>query len=132
MIVVLDASAAVGVTLMQPQAKPLISHLETANLVLTPDLFVSEVCNAFWKYRKANLLDREQAEQLLAMTLELPDRIESAADCYQEAFALAVRHQHPFYDTLYLVLARRHAATLLTTDKRLVALANSLEIQVVM
>lgn len=132
MIVVLDASAAVGVTLMQPQAKPLISHLETANLVLTPDLFVSEVCNTFWKYRKANLLDREQAEQLLAMTLELPDRIESAADCYQEAFALAVRHQHPFYDTLYLVLARRHAATLLTIDKRLVALANSLEIQVVM
>ncbi len=80
MIVVLDASAAVGVTLMQPQAKPFISHLETANLVLTPDLFVSEVCNAFWKYRKANLLDREQAEQLLAMTLELQTDLSLQAD----------------------------------------------------
>lgn len=132
MIVVLDASAAVGVTLMQPQAKPLISHLEGADLVLAPDLFVSEVCNAFWKYRKANLLDRDQAEQALVMALQLPDRVESAAGFYQEAFALAVRHQHPFYDTLYLVLARRHAATLLTIDKRLAALANSLEIQFAM
>lgn len=131
MMVVLDASAAVGVTLMQPQAKPLISHLEAATLVLAADLFVSEVCNAFWKYRKANLLDREQAEQALATALELPDSIESSADCYQEAFALAVRHQHPFYDTLYLVLARRHTATLLTIDTRLAALANSLEIPVV-
>lgn len=130
MMVVLDASAAVGITLMQPQAAPLITQLESAALVLVPDLFVSEVCNAFWKYRKAGLLDQEQADQALSMALELPDRIDPATACYQEAFALAVRHQHPFYDALYLVLARRHAAALLTIDKRLAALANSLEIQV--
>lgn len=130
MMVVLDASAAVGITLMQPQAAPLITQLESAALVLVPDLFVSEVCNAFWKYRKAGLLDQEQAELALSMALELPDRIDSATACYQEAFALAVRHQHPFYDALYLVLARRHAAALLTIDKRLAVLAHSLEIQV--
>jgi predicted nucleic acid-binding protein len=130
MMVVLDASAAVGITLMQPQATPLITQLESAALVLVPDLFVSEVCNAFWKYRKAGLLDQEQADQALSMALELPDRVELATTCYQEAFALAVRHQHPFYDALYLVLARRHAAALLTIDKRLAALAHSLEIQV--
>lgn len=131
MIAVLDASAAVGVVLKQPQAAHLISLLEAASLVLSPDLYVSEVCNAFWKYRTADLLEQAEVERSLPQALELPDRIEAASSCYQEAFALALRHQHPFYDALYLVLARRHSATLLTIDKRLLVLAEKLEIDVV-
>ena len=128
MIAVLDAGAAVGVVLKQPQAAHLISQLESANLVLAPALFVSEVCNAFWKYRKADLFEQAAVEVSLVQALELPDRLEPASACCQEAFAMAVRRQHPFYEALYLVLARRHNATLLTIDKRLAALAAKLEI----
>lgn len=130
MIAVLDASAAVGVVLCQPRAERLMEPLEAASLVLAPDLFVSEVCNVFWKYRKAGLLDQEQADRALSRSLALTDRLEPAFACYQEAFALAVRHQHPFYDALYLVVARRNNALLLTLDQRLAALATTLEIKV--
>lgn len=131
MIAVLDASAAVGIVMQQPQAAHLVSYLEEASLVLAPDLFVSVVCNVFWKYRKADLLEQAEVKRSLSQALELPDRIEAASSCYQEAFALALRHQHPFYDALYLVLARRHNALLLTIDKRLSALAETLAIDVV-
>lgn len=130
MIAVLDASAAVGVVLLQPTARFLIQPLESATLVLTPDLFVSEVCNALWKYRKAELLTREETDLALSRALALPDRFEPALACWQEAFAIAERHQHPFYDALYLVLARRNNALLLTLDRRLAAVAAKIEVAV--
>ena len=40
-----------------------------------------------------------------------------------EALALACHLNHPVYDCLYLALARREAAAVLTADKRLMALA---------
>ena len=36
-----------------------------------------------------------------------------------EALSEAVRLNHPVYDLMYLVLARRHAATLFTLDRKL-------------
>jgi predicted nucleic acid-binding protein len=38
---------------------------------------------------------------------------------------------HPVYDTLYLVLARRNNAVLLTQDRRLAELGRLLDIEVV-
>lgn len=40
-----------------------------------------------------------------------------------EALALACHHDHPVYDCLYLTLARREAATLISLDRRLQLLA---------
>lgn len=39
-----------------------------------------------------------------------------------EALALATHHDHPVYDCLYLVLARREVAALLSADQRLLKL----------
>ena len=129
MIAVLDASsgwcgfiAASGHTSDTP---PGIS-----TLVLAPDLFVSEVCNALWKYRKAALLTREEADLALSRSLDLPDRIEPAFACYREAFEIAAKYQHPFNDALYLVIARRNNALLLTLDRRLATLAAKIEVAV--
>jgi predicted nucleic acid-binding protein len=41
-----------------------------------------------------------------------------------EALALACHLDHPVYDCLYLALARREAAQLLTADQRLEKLAS--------
>jgi predicted nucleic acid-binding protein len=130
MTVVLDASAAVAITLATPGAELFAEPLKRAASVLAPDIFTAEVCNAFWKYRRADLLTMERCEQALEHALALPDLLEASAALYREAFTLSVRHQHPIYDTLYLVLARRTNATLLTLDKRLATLAKDLEIQV--
>ncbi len=41
----------------------------------------------------------------------------------RKALALACHHDHPVYDCLYLALARREAATLISMDRRLQQLA---------
>ncbi len=131
MNVVIDASAAVGIVLAVPGSEIFSNPLEQASLVIAPDLFVSEVCNALWKYRKADLLPMARCQQSLEQVMKLPDRIESSSALSLEAFALSCHHLHPVYDALYLVLARRNNAVLLTLDRRLAALAEKLEIEVV-
>ncbi len=131
MNVVIDASAAIGLVLAFPGAERFAAPLEQADLVAAPDLYVAEVCNALWKYRQAELLPAPRCEQAVEQVMGLPDRIEPGSSLHVEAFALACRHRHPVYDALYLVLARRNNAVLLTLDRRLAALAEQLEIEVI-
>jgi len=131
MNVVIDASAAVGLVLAFPGTERFAAPLEQANLVAAPDLYVAEVCNALWKYRKADLLPIARCELAVEQALNLPDRIEPSGALHVEAFALACRHLHPVYDALYLVLARRNNALLLTLDRRLAALAEQLDIEII-
>ena len=49
--------------------------------------------------------------------------IEPDRQLQAEALALACHLDHPVYDCLYLALARREAATLVSADRRLNALA---------
>jgi predicted nucleic acid-binding protein len=129
MNIVIDASAAVSLALGMSSSEIFFEPLDQADLVIAPDLFVAEVCNAFWKYRKAELLPMEQCERALEHALSLPDQFESSLALHREAFALASRHIHPVYDALYLVLARRNNATIVTLDHRLAELARKLEIE---
>ena len=50
MIVVLDASAAIKIILNHTSAKGFSDVLKKSDWVIAPDIFVSEVTNAFWKY----------------------------------------------------------------------------------
>lgn len=131
MNVVIDASAAVGLVLALPGTENFTPLLEQAALVTAPDLYVAEIGNAIWKYRKADLLSMEQCELALEQAVSLPDRLETSSVLYLEAFALACHHLHPVYDALYLILARRTNATILTMDCRLATLAGQLEIKAI-
>lgn len=131
MSIVIDASAALCVVLGTPGSDSFSTRLDKAGLVMAPDLFVAEICNAVWKYRKADLLPADKCERMLELALSLPDRFESTLDLHREAYALAVRHNQPVYDALYLVLARRNGATVLTADRRLAELARKIEVEAV-
>jgi predicted nucleic acid-binding protein len=63
-------------------------------------------------------------QQLLADAADLVDQIETDRHLQVEALALACHLNHPVYDCLYLALARREAAFLLTADQRLQRLAD--------
>ena len=56
--------------------------------------------------------------------LGLVDQFEPDRELQVEALALACHLDHPVYDCLYLALARREAARILTADQRLQRLAN--------
>lgn len=123
MIIVLDASAAVGISLNRSDAMPLLEHVEKAEWVIAPDLYISEVTNVIWKYHQFEDLPLDVCESVLHTAISLTDEFISAEELYTEAFALACQAGHPVYDALYLVCARRYNAMLISSDQRLMKLA---------
>lgn len=97
---VLDASAALRLVCHDPMAASWAEQLQQASLAgLDPQL-------------------------LLADARDLVDQIDPDRHLQVEALALACHLDHPVYDCLYLALARREAAVLLTADQRLQRLAD--------
>ena len=127
---VLDASAAVHIVMRDAQAAPLIQHLREAPVVLAPRVLAAETGNALWKYQRSGALAPEEAHNRLSEALTLADRFEPDEELIHEALFEAGHRDHPVYDLLYLTLARRHGAGVLTRDHRLAELAQVLGITV--
>ena len=128
--VVLDASAALRLVNRSADAAPLVEALSDAALVLAPQLYATEAANALWKYVRAGEIDAATGGERLREALSLVDSFEPDIGLVDEALQEAVARQHPVYDLTYLVLARRHAATLLTCDRKLAALGAALAVRV--
>lgn len=76
--------------------------------------------------RLAGISTQRHSPQAIACDLDardLVDRVEPDRHLQAEALALACHHDHPVVDCLYLALARREAATLISMDRRLQQLA---------
>jgi len=128
--IVLDASAAVRVIQASELSEELLRHLEHASLVVTPDLYCSEVGNALWKYVRAGELSLEDATERLEEALNLTDLMVPDSQLIAEALAAAAMYQHPVYDMMYAVLARRHGATLVTVDRSFASRLRGMQIGV--
>jgi predicted nucleic acid-binding protein len=121
---VLDASAVLRLITHDPIASGWVEQVGQAPLVLAPELMLTEVANALWKLQRSAGLAGMDPQQLLADAADLVDQIEPDRHLQVEALALACHLNHPVYDCLYLALARREAAFLLTADQRLQRLAD--------
>ena len=77
------------------------------------------------------MLSVEDAEAHITEALGLVDEFVPLEENAAESFAEAVRQSHPVYDLFYVTLARRNAATLLTADKKLVALCERMGVNCV-
>ena len=120
---VLDASAALRLITQDPAAEDLARQVEQMALVLAPELMLTEVANALWKLQRAGSLRDIDPQLLLADSRDLVDQIEPDRELQVEALALACHFNHPVYDCLYLALARREGAIVLSADQRLLTLA---------
>lgn len=118
MILVLDASAAVR-SVTGPEVESWAKPLVAADLVLAPSLCAAEIANAFWKYAKAGVLSREEAESSLRKALALVEEFREIDSLAVEAWQTAMLLERPVYDCFYLVLARRLGAHLYTADQGL-------------
>jgi predicted nucleic acid-binding protein len=121
---VLDASAVLRLITHDPIASGWVEQVGQAPLVLAPELMLTEVANALRKLQRSAGLACMDPQQLLADAADLVDQIEPDRHLQVEALALACHLNHPVYDCLYLALARREAAFLLTADQRLQRLAD--------
>ncbi len=131
MIVVLDVSAAIEILLNREKRSIYQKVYDSSEWIIAPDLYVSELSNAFWKLHKAGILDDENCLALISSGIDLIYDFIEAADIWKEGFREGVNNRHPVYDMLYAVLARRHDATLLTNDRLLAGICHKLQIKCV-
>lgn len=94
--------------------------------LMAPDLLWTEVANVFWKIHRRKAMSGFDAETLLIDLQQHAVTIHPSASLVLPAFRIAVQHDRTIYDSLYVALAEREGATLVTDDRRLVnSLANS-------
>ena len=130
MIIVLDASAGIEIALGRLKSKDFEAYLVGASKVITSDLYKAETANVIWKYVKANLLEKEKSIQIYQYCKEIIDEYVDISENVEEAINESIRLKHPTYDLLYLSLARRNGAVLISLDKKLneIAKKNGIEI----
>ena len=125
MALVVDASVAVKWLVVEEDSADARSLLDDEELH-APRLLVSEVANAVWRKVRLDQVDRNAAGQLLATMSDMPVRWHADETVCADAIRLAIAHDRPVYDLMYLALAQRLGVRVVTADQRLVnALAST-------
>ncbi len=120
-MIVLDASVAVKGYLREPGSPDALELLTGTERLLAPELIRLEVAGALSRRARTGEITTAEAEAryedwqselatgLFALT---PDR-----ELVNEAFALSTKLKHPLPDCMYLAVAIRANATLVTADR---------------
>lgn len=123
---VLDASVAVKWCLpaedepFVEQADVLLERYSRGQIrFLVPDLFWAEFGNAMWKAVRGARLSAVEASAALAAAVQLGIPAISCAELAEKALEISLRHERSFYDSLYISLAVRSSAQMITGDERL-------------
>lgn len=127
MRLVLDTSAAANIVLQTKLAPALMVILEQADRVIAPSLMHSELGNALWKAVRFSSLATTQAMNHYDDAIALVDEFILDETLMHQAIRNAVLHAHPVYDMVFVAAAQQHGCSLLSVDKKLVALARSMD-----
>jgi len=128
MIITLDCSAAIEFVTGRPQAKKIKNQLEKADLIITPSLYIYELSNVMWKYHSINKTPKKILLPKISGGIRLIDQFIPAEDIFEEAISLSWKINHPAYDSMYLVTAKRKNTILLSIDEKLIQAAKKLNI----
>ena len=91
-------------------------------LVVAPDIYVSELANTLWKYCKAKILAKDECMQYMQDGINYVDKFIDSMEIWHEAFSEGAKNNHPIYDMLYMITARRNGGILITNDSVLAAI----------
>ena len=130
MTVIPDVSGVVEILLHKDKANLYSKTLQDATLVVTPDLFVSELTNTIWKYKTANLITDEKCIKYILAGISSISQFIGSKEIWQEAFAEGVKNNHSIYDMFYMVTARRYGGILITNDSVLASICRKNRIEV--
>ena len=92
----------------------------TRYVLLAPDLIIAECTNVAWRRVRDGHASPEQAEAFLKALPAWFENLTPSAQLHEAAFRIARTVNHPVYDCLYIALAARDAAPLVTADATLV------------
>ena len=130
MIAIIDASGVVEILLRREKARRFYQILQEAEFVITPDLYVSELTNAFWKYQTAKIRTKDDCIELIQDGVDFIDRFVDSKEIWKEAFSEAINNKHSIYDMLYMVTTRRNNGILITNDSALAAVCKKNHVQI--
>ena len=127
MRLVLDTSAAANIVLQTAQAPALMAILERADRVIAPSLMHSELGNTLWKAVRFSGLGVDEAMNHFEDAIALVDEFILDETLMRLAIRNAVLHAHPVYDMVFVAAAQQHGCSLLSVDRKLVALTRSMD-----
>ena len=99
------------------------------NIAIAPELLLAEAANVINKKQLTGELSKSESDQLLSDILSVPIRLYPHRPILPRAFDLARAHNLTMYDTLYLALAEEHGAVIFTGDRKLLTIAERLQLQ---
>ena len=118
MRLVVDASVAVKWLIAEQYSDAADRLLEGQHELYAPRLMASEVGSALRRKVRMGELERSRAGVLAASVSEMAVRWAEDEDVCSDAVRLALGLDRSVYDCVYLALAHRLGATLVTADER--------------
>ena len=115
---VVDASVAVKWLVAEDDTEAAEELATSGDDLHAPRLMASEVANALWRKAQVGEIERRAAGVLLANVPDMPVRWGADELVSADAVRLALALDHPVYDCVYLALAHRIGAVMLTADSR--------------
>lgn len=116
---VLDASVAASWLFPVSSAASATSLFRPDALRIAPDLIFAEFISVASRVVRGGLVSSASAREAVARLALLIDEVAPAADLALPAFDLASRYSFSAYDSVYLALALRCGAPLVTADAKL-------------
>ncbi|MFW6333329.1 MAG: type II toxin-antitoxin system VapC family toxin [Thermodesulfobacteriota bacterium] len=88
MILVIDTSAAAEIVLQREDAERFVRHIENADWVITPTIYIAEIANVFWKYHAFQNMLIDACEQCMEDAVAIPD---DYGESYESQFRTGMR-----------------------------------------
>ena len=105
---------------LSAEAQKLLSAYATGRVrFAVPDLFWAECVNIFWKAVRQGRWTAPAARTAIKLLKQRRFPTASALEVLDEAFSIAATFDRSVYDSLYVALAVRLKAELVTADERL-------------
>ena len=117
-MIVIDASILAAYILKEPNWKKLEIFIMSSCSV---ELIVKEVANSIWKAFYRGLISKEDANKKFLALISLINinmKLYEQSRIIQEAYIIAMKHNITIYDSIYIALAKKLKAKLVTLDKR--------------
>lgn len=121
MTLVIDASVALKWYLDEARSEDARAILASDELLVAPEIILSEVANATWLRLSKGDIGLDQAREILSELPHVFFAVVPAADLVLRALEIASELRHPVYDAMYLATSERWNAPLVTADDRLLA-----------
>ena len=117
---VVDASVAVKWFLPEIHDDAALRLLNGGHTILVSDLIFSEVGNILWKRIRMKNITAEEGHKILSTFVTLPLVVSPSSPLILLALEVANQTGRTVYDSLYLALAVRESAVMVTADEKFV------------